>query len=35
MPDVLGTVIYINEEHRFYRVRYELPGCIGHENFKF
>lgn len=32
---VTGTVIYINKEHRYYRVAYEMPGCIGHECFKF
>lgn len=32
---VTGTVIYINEAHRYYRVAYEKPGCIGHECFKF
>lgn len=32
---VTGTVIYINEEHRYYRVQYETPCCIGHECFKY
>lgn len=31
---VEGTVEYINEKHAFYRVRYTLPGCEGHECFK-
>ena len=33
--EVTGTVIYINEQHRYYRVEYETAGCIGHECFKF
>lgn len=33
--EITGTVIQIHEEHRWYRVEYELPGCIGHECFKF
>ena len=32
---VNGTVSYINADHRFYRVEYETPGCIGHECFKY
>lgn len=32
---VTGRVILINGEHRFYRVEYKLPGCIGHECFKY
>lgn len=32
---VTGTVVYINEAHRYFRVEYVLPGCIGHECFKF
>ena len=32
--EVEGTVEYINEKHGYYRVRYELPGCDGHECFK-
>lgn len=30
-----ATVIQVNEEKRWYRVEYQLPGCIGHETFKF
>lgn len=30
-----GTVIQVHEEHRWYRVEYKMPGCIGHETFKF
>ena len=30
-----ATVIQVNEENRWYRVEYQLPGCIGHETFKF
>ena len=31
-----ATVIQIQEEHRWYRVRYTIrPGCIGYECFKF
>ena len=33
--EVTGTVIQIHEEHRWYRVEFALPGCIGHETFKF
>ena len=33
--EVTGVVIQINAAHRWYRVEYELPGCIGHETFKF
>lgn len=34
--EVTGTVCYINEPHRYYRVVYErAPGCIGYECFKF
>ena len=32
---VTGTVIQVNREKRWYRVSYEMPGCIGHECFKF
>lgn len=32
---VTGTVIYINAEHRYFRCEYPMPGCIGHECFKF
>ena len=32
---VTGTVIQIHEEHRWYRVEYNLSArCIGHECFK-
>lgn len=34
-PVFVGTVVSINEAHRFYRVEYPMPGCIGHECFKF
>lgn len=33
--EVTGTVIQIHEEHRWYRVEYTMPGCIGRECFKF
>lgn len=33
--EVTGTVIQVNEEHRWYRVEYDMPGYIGHECFKF
>lgn len=34
--EVTGTVVYINEAHRYYRVQYERgPGCIGFECFKY
>ena len=32
---VTGTIVQINEEHRWYRVRYEVAGTIQHETFKF
>ena len=33
---VTGTVIYINEAHRWYRMRYDLPGGVpAFECFKF
>lgn len=36
VPTVEGTVIYINEAHRYYRVEYRTEaGCIGHECFKY
>ena len=33
--EVTGTVIQIHEEHRWYRVEFQMSGCIGHECFKF
>lgn len=35
VTQVTGTVVQIHEEHRWYRVRYELAGTIQHETFKF
>lgn len=36
VPTVTGTIVYINEAHRYFRVRYcTESGCIGHECFKF
>lgn len=35
VTQVTGTVIQIHEEHRWYRVRYELAGTVQHETFKF
>ena len=33
---VTGTVVLINEDHRYYRTEYTMPGCRkGHECFKF
>lgn len=32
---VTGTVVQIHEAHQWYRVAYPMPGCIGHECFKF
>ena len=33
---VIGTVIQVYEEHRWYRVAYPINArCIGHECFKF
>lgn len=33
--ELTGRVIYINEAHHYYRVAFDMPGCIGHECFKF
>ena len=33
--EVTGTVVQIHEAHRWYRAQYSMPGCIGHETFKF
>lgn len=36
VPTVKGTIVYINEPHRYFRVEYRTAsGCIGHECFKF
>ena len=35
LDPIEATVIQVNEEKRWYRVEYQLPGCIGHETFKF
>ena len=36
VPTVEGTIVYINEPHRYFRVEYRTTaGCIGHECFKF
>lgn len=36
VPTVTGTIVYINETHRYFRVEYSTgAGCIGHECFKF
>ena len=32
---VTGTIDYINEAHRYFRVRYEMWGKAFHECFKF
>ena len=33
---VTGTVVYINEAHRWYRVRFDLPGGVpAFESFKY
>lgn len=33
---VTGTVVYVNEVHRWYRVRFELPGGVpAFECFKY
>ena len=33
---VTGTVVYVNETHRWFRVRYETPdGGVQHESFKY
>lgn len=36
--DVEGTVVEIHADHRWYRVEFimgSMPGCIGHECFKY
>ena len=33
--EVTGTVDYVNEAHGWFRVRYEIFGCVNHECFKF
>ena len=33
--EVTGTVDYIHEEHRWFRVRYEIEGTVQHECFPF
>lgn len=36
MDPIEATVIQVNEEKRWYRVEYKMPGgVIGHETFKF
>ena len=38
MVERIGTVVYINEAHRWYCVEYlmgGMPDCIGHECFKY
>lgn len=30
-----GVVDYVNEEHRYFRVKYEVNGCFFYECFKF
>ena len=32
---VTGTVVQINRDHRWVRVRYEVAGTVQHETFKF
>ena len=32
---VMGTIVQVNEEHRWFRVRYEMPYGVLHECFKF
>lgn len=32
---VTGQVVYVNQAHRWYRVKFNLPGCMGYECFKF
>lgn len=42
-PEILrekvpGKIVFIHEEHRWFRVEFQMgdkPGCIGHECFKF
>lgn len=33
--EVVGTVVQINEPHRWYRASYETPQGAGSETFKF
>lgn len=32
---VIGKIVYINSEHRFFRARYEVHGHSFYECFKF
>lgn len=33
---ITGTVVYVNENHRWYRIEYKMSdGSIGHECFSF
>lgn len=33
--EVVGKVVQINEEHHWYRARYDTPQGVQHETFKF
>ena len=33
--EVVGEIIEINREHRWYRVQYQAGGTTQHETFKF
>lgn len=33
--EVTGVIDYINQEHRWYRVRFEIFNTVLHEGFKF
>ena len=36
--EVTGTIVFIHQEHRWYRVKYIMgsrSGCIGYECFKY
>lgn len=35
IEEVTGTVDYINDEHSYFRVKYEARGNVLHECFKF
>lgn len=35
MREITGTVVEVNEEHRWFRVQYTRGGATGYECFKF
>lgn len=33
--EVTGTIVYINQEHRYYTAQFEVFGTVLRESFKF